>query len=114
MKKGSSILLICITLAFILVIAGLFYIRNFTDKDFVENGSSISDEMHQWRIDINTASAEELTLLPGIGPALAQRILDYREENGPFSACSQLKNVKGIGQTTYEGLRDYIVLEDDP
>lgn len=119
MKKAGSILLICVTVLFFLIVSGMFFIRsrgNEESSDVVlsENGSQPHNEMHEWRININTANVEELTLLPGIGPALAQRIIDYREENGPFSSCSQLKNVKGIGQITYEGLRDYIVLEDNP
>ena len=63
-------------------------------------------------VNINTAAAEELDVLPGIGPALAGRIIAYREEHGPFTAVEDLLEVSGIGEKVLDGLRDQIVLED--
>ena len=63
-------------------------------------------------VNINTATAEELDVLPGIGPALAGRIIAYREEHGPFTAAEDLLAVSGIGDSVLDGLRDQIVLED--
>lgn len=59
------------------------------------------------RIDLNTATAAELDLLPRIGPALARRILDDRAEHGPFRAFDELGRVKGIGPRTLERLRPH-------
>lgn len=62
------------------------------------------------KISINTASIEELDTLKGIGPAIAQRIVEYRIENGGFRSTEELKNVKGIGDKIYEGIKDKIAL----
>ena len=61
-------------------------------------------------IDINTASAAELEALPGIGPSTAQKIIAYREANGPFAAIEDIQNVPGIGPATFEGLKDRITV----
>ena len=61
-------------------------------------------------LDLNRASAEELTALTGIGPQLAQRIVDYRLENGPFQYPYELMNVPGIAEKKYEGLREQITV----
>lgn len=62
------------------------------------------------KININTAGAAELEKLPGIGPAKARAIADYREKNGLFRQIEDLSNVPGIGEKTVESLREYISL----
>ncbi|MFQ6057942.1 MAG: helix-hairpin-helix domain-containing protein [Anaerolineae bacterium] len=61
-------------------------------------------------IDLNTATAAELEALPGIGPAYAQRIIEYREAHGPFTDPAQIKEVKGIGQALYAALADRLTV----
>jgi competence protein ComEA len=61
------------------------------------------------RISINTATLQELDTLPGIGPSIAQRIIDYRSVT-PFSTIEQIKEVKGIGDKMFEKIKDLICL----
>ncbi len=61
-------------------------------------------------ININTASAAELTSLPGIGEAKAQKIVAYREANGVFGSIEEIKNVSGIGDATFENIKSYITV----
>ena len=62
------------------------------------------------RIDINTASAEELTQLKGVGPSHAAGIVSFREKNGPFKKPEDLIQVPRIGQKTFEKNKDLIVV----
>lgn len=61
------------------------------------------------KIDINSANAEQLKKLSGIGDVIAARIIEYREANGPFKAPEGLMNVKGIGEKKFEVIKDKIV-----
>jgi len=61
-------------------------------------------------IDVNTATAIELEELPGVGEVIAQAIVDYRTENGPFTSIDQLVDVSGIGDATLESIRDLVTV----
>ncbi len=63
-------------------------------------------------IDINTATAEELVELPRVGKVTALRIVEWREENGPFSRIEELMNVQGIGERTFERIRPHVKVGD--
>ena len=63
-------------------------------------------------ININTATSAQLENLPGIGPVIAQRIVDYRNANGPFTSTGQLINVSGIGEKRLAAIWDYITIGD--
>ncbi len=64
------------------------------------------------KIDINRAEPWLLEALPGIGEVLAQRVVDYRSENGPFKRIEDLLKVSGIGEATFEQIKDYITVSD--
>ncbi|CAG0989717.1 partial ComE operon protein 1, partial [Gammaproteobacteria bacterium] len=61
-------------------------------------------------ININTATLEELDLLPGIGPSIAQAIIDYRTQNGPFKTIEDINAVKGIGDALFAKIKDSITV----
>lgn len=70
--------------------------------------SEVNNQSDSNLININSASVSELDDLPGIGPSKAQAIITYREENGPFKAIEEIKNVSGIGESSFEKIKDLI------
>lgn len=64
-------------------------------------------------VNVNTADESQLTLLPRVGPSIAGRIVEFREENGPFQAKDDLLLVRGIGEKTFELLEPYVVTKGD-
>ena len=121
--KKAILAMILLTLAFCTFAAGLFLGRNLGRTPItVSNGSAeeptsqstsvpvSSDPTDPVLLDLNTATADQLTTLPGIGPVLAQRIIAYRQSNGPFESIGQLSNVEGIGDKTLENLLPYITI----
>lgn len=76
------------------------------------NSSSTNSGKHKKYeiININTATQTELESLPGIGPSLALKIINYRKENGKFTSIEEIKNVSGIGENKFENLKKYITI----
>ncbi len=62
-------------------------------------------------VNVNSATAEELSLLPGVGPAKAQAILEYRKQHGAFKRVDDLSEVKGIGDKALERMRPHVTLD---
>jgi competence protein ComEA len=73
----------------------------------------VADSAEQQRVDINRAEPWLLKALPGIGDVLAQRIVDYRRQNGPFQSAADLTRVSGVGKDTYEKIAGLITVGRD-
>ena len=65
------------------------------------------------KVNINTATAEQLMMLPRIGPSVAGRILDFREQNGSFKQTADLLLIKGIGEKTFEMIEPYVAISGE-
>lgn len=75
------------------------------------NSSVTSSKAQIAVVNINTATKAELDTLPGIGPSKAEAIITYRETVGRFNTIEDIKNVKGIGDKTFQNLKDYITVK---
>ena len=104
----ASLLCVCIALGFFL--GSIYDRRSAAPVRVVTRSRAAAAPPEAAPVDVNTADAELLETLPGIGPALAGRILEYREANGPFRHLCEFMNVEGIGSEVYEGLRGRIAL----
>jgi competence protein ComEA len=88
-------------------------IKKIADSLFNESENQTRDNAFKLDkvININTALAADLMLLPGIGEVMAERIIEYREENGRFKKTEDLKKIKGIGEKKFEKIKNYITVE---
>ena len=86
------------------------FITSSKTDSAVENDGDSSQPISD-KININTATADELDALPGIGPSKAEAIIKYRETESRFFSPADIMNVSGIGEKTYEKIKDYITVE---
>ena len=71
---------------------------------------NIQQESSTGKININYATSLELQEIPGVGPSIAQKIIEYREANGRFKSIEDIMNISGIGEKTFQSLKDYITV----
>lgn len=106
-KNGTVILIISIC-GLLAIVGAEIYLDTLKTQPYTPQEIA---QMGYQRININTASTEELAQLPSLTEKQAQSIVEYREENGSFSDIEELLDVKGIGETTYRRIEAYITLE---
>ena len=113
----SEIILLGLTAAFLCTLAVL----SAQDRQERIPGTVIETEVEVPReeiapdfppVDLNTATAEELDTLPGIGESLARRIIAYREANGPFGSIEEIMEVSGIGEAKFAELKDRVTVDN--
>ena len=78
-----------------------------TDYSLNDDGEGIAVD---GKINLNYADSDTLQIIPGIGPAKAQNIIDYREKTGKFKKIEEIMNVSGIGEKTFDSIKDYITV----
>lgn len=89
----------------------LLQVQKYDGIEITEHAELVEQEASSAEpININTATTNELTSLPGIGETYAQRIIEYRETNGDFTSVDELINIKGIGERTLEKIKPFVKL----
>ena len=78
-----------------------------------QQSAAVPKRSHKGLLDLNRATEEDFDALPGIGPRLAERILEYRKSAGAFHSLDELRAVKGIGKKTFERIRPLITVSSD-
>lgn len=124
-EQGWKLLLLCCA-GLLIFGLGFFLGRSSGDTVIYESQVAVIESSPQTvpaepavtapteKININTASQAQLETLPEIGPALAQRIIEYRQTNGPYRTIDQIKDVKGIGEATFAAFADQITVGGEP
>jgi len=123
MKKQTAFWLLLVASVFAALLVGFFLGRNLFPSDvqlsklpqatYGEDTTTATTDATELsptappKVNINTATADQLQTLPGIGPKLAEQIITYRDINGPFSSLLDLTNVKGFGLERITQILDY-------
>lgn len=109
--KKACILFILVTLVFFVCLTGVFIYRlqpyggaYLSISDILQNHPGVYPQ----KININSATAEQLQTLPGIGPSIAEEIVAYRQEKGPFRSVNELEQVRGIGKEEINAIIPYV------
>lgn len=116
MQKPRISILIVMTFLFAVFLTGFFFYRNYNRRSVIpaaiesvkQPSFSGSADQEETLVNINTATVQELSKLPGIGETLSERIIAYRSIHGPFQEIGELLNVDGIGSGKLKAILDMI------
>jgi len=99
-------------MALIMIISALAVVNsiNLVRNERARHGNILIVEQGNIEISLNAASPAQLTEVPGIGPVLARRIVEYREQKGGFRTLEELKEIRGIGDNTFQKICPYLEL----
>lgn len=120
LNKSEKILFsIFFLLSSLIIIYNIFYIPMLPNANIIKKEVIIQEQEETQNednkitgaININSAKIEELKKIPGIGEATAQKIIEYREQNGGFLSKEEIMNVSGIGKKKFENMKDYIKIK---
>jgi comEA protein len=119
MSKIEKIIIIVLALS-ALGGVGISYYKKCSGEKIEITAAALTEKIDQAQktiserkiININSADKETLTKLPGIGPALAENIIDYRRRFKRFDSAEDIMKVKGIGQKKYQALKDFICIDE--
>lgn len=84
------------------------YIPEIGEDDEKNGSNEEKEQTKKLSVNVNTANSSELQKLPGIGPSLADSIVEYRKQNGKFASIEDIKKVSGIGESKYNKIKEYI------
>ena len=114
-EKSEKILIgISLILTSFIILYNLFYVPHIPNLDITKKEINFQNKDEEnkiipdYLININSASHEMLTMIPGVGSVTAKKIIEYREENGGFEDIKELMNISGIGKKKFKKMRDYV------
>ena len=117
-KYEKTLLCIFLLLSSFVISYNLFYVPKLPNLDVVKEEVEVKteeknnkEENQKKLININSADEEDLKKIPGVGPSIAKRIIEYREQNGGFSSISEIMNVSGIGKSKFKAMKDNIYVD---
>ena len=102
-RKGALVATLVLLSALIVISGGLASAAPAAEQQVLESS----------QVDLNTAGPQQLTTIPGIGESMAQRIVEWRDEHGPFRRVEDLMKVKGIGEKSLEKLRPHVTVAEE-